>query len=120
MAMDLEALRREAPHCHGVAWLAGSPLAVVASDGEPVVVASWAAVARAAPVLLHDGPIASPEVLIRGEAALLLLAERGSGDERGVVAVIVAASGGSPGMALVQARMLAGNVMGNVGGDAAP
>ncbi|HEY0190386.1 MAG TPA: hypothetical protein VGC42_04640 [Kofleriaceae bacterium] len=104
----LEALRGEASHCHGLAWLAGAPLAVIASAGEPaeLALADWDAVAKVAPVLLREGPVASPEVMIRGEAALMLLAERGEG----VVAVIVAASGGSPGMALVQARMLASRV----------
>lgn len=102
----LEALRREASHCRGLAWLAGSPLAVIAAAGEPVALPDWAAVAKVAPVLLRDGPIASPEVLLRAGAAMLLLAERGDG----VVAVIVAASGGSPGVALVQARMLASQV----------
>jgi hypothetical protein len=118
-ADHLDQLRAGAPHCLGLAWLAGDPLVVIAASGEPGATPaasdagaasdawpSWAAVAKAAPVLLHDGPMATPEVLVRAPAALLLVAAQAGG----VAVVAVAATGASPGMALVQARMLAGQL----------
>lgn len=107
-ADHLERVRSEAPHCLGLAWLAGAPLAVVVASGEPGgatgrAAPSWAAVAQLAPIVLRDGPVASPEVLVRTGSTMLLLAERPAG----VVAVVVAVSGTSVGVALVQARMLA-------------
>lgn len=104
---DLDRLRRES-RCVGVAWLEGAPLQVICASGEPGDAAwpSWDVVARAAPALLRDGPIASPEVLLRSPAALLLLTERASG----VVAVAVALTAAGAGVALVQARMAASQV----------
>lgn len=105
---DLERLRRMSAHCVGIAWFAGAPLAVVAASGAPEDAAwpSWDVVARAAPALLRDGPIASPEVLLRMPGILLLLAERATG----VVAVAMVVTAASPGVALVQARMAASQV----------
>jgi hypothetical protein len=106
----LDQLRRAAPPCLGVAWFAGAPLQLVAASGEPTGAAwpSWDALARAAPVLLRDGPVATPEVLVRSPATLLLLAERATG----VVAVIVTIGAAGAGVALVQARMTAAQVPG--------
>jgi hypothetical protein len=112
---DLERLCRASPQCLGIAWLTGSPLAVTASSGEPspatngdasAASPSWDAIAQLAPVVLHDGPIASPEVLLRLPGALVLLAERAAG----VVAVAVALTPAGTGVALVQARMAASQV----------
>ena len=63
-------------------------------------------VAKAAPALLRDGPVASPEVLLRLPAAMLLLAERTTG----VVAVVVELTQVGAGMAVVEARMMASQV----------
>ncbi|HEX2690776.1 MAG TPA: hypothetical protein VHN14_29370 [Kofleriaceae bacterium] len=108
MTLDLDQVRRDVPPCTGLAWFAGEPLALVAASGEPTDAAwpSWDAVAAAAPALLRDGPVASPEVLLRTPAALLLLCERADG----VVAVVVTASAAGTGMALVQARMAVSHV----------
>ncbi|HEX4422802.1 MAG TPA: hypothetical protein VH165_33030 [Kofleriaceae bacterium] len=113
---QLDQLRRDDPHCLGLAWFAGAPLALVAASGEPghAAMASWAAVAKAAPVLLRDGPVVSPEVLVRSAQAMLLLAER----DTGVVAVVVAATGATTGLALVQARMMASKIAGIAGAAA--
>jgi hypothetical protein len=102
-ALELDAIRRDAPACTGIAWLAGAPLAVVAASGDPTGAAwvSWDAVARAALALVREGPVASPEVLVRGPAALLVLTDRPDG----VIAVVIAASLASTGVAMVQARM---------------
>lgn len=110
-ADHLERVRQEAPHCLGLAWLAGAPLAVVVASGEPGgaigrAAPSWDAVAQLAPIVLHEGPVASPEVFLRTGPTMLLFAERPAG----VVAVVVAVSGASVGVALVQARMLAAQV----------
>jgi hypothetical protein len=104
----LERVRADAPHCLGIAWLAGAPLAVVVASGEPGgpigrAAPSWDAVAQLAPIALREGPVASAEVLLRTGSTMLLLAERAAG----VVAVVVAVSGTSVGVALVQARILA-------------
>jgi hypothetical protein len=107
----LDRVRGDAPHCLGIAWLAGAPLAVIVASGEPGgpigrAAPSWAAVAQLAPIVLRDGPVASPEVLMHTGSTMLLLTERPTG----VVAVVVAVSGTSVGVALVQARMLAAKV----------
>lgn len=107
-AEHLDRVRADAPHCLGLAWLAGAPLDVVATSGEPGgatgrAAPSWDAVAQLAPIVLRDGPVTSPEVLLHSGSTMLLLAERPTG----VVAVVVAVSGTSVGVALVQARMLA-------------
>ena len=108
---QLERVRDDAPHCLGIAWLAGAPLAVVVASGEPGgaigrAAPNWDAVAQLAPIVLRDGPVATPEVLLRTGSTMLLLTERPAG----VVAVVVAVSGASVGVALVQARMLAAKV----------
>lgn len=105
---DLARLCRELPQCVGIAWLTGAPLHVAASSGEPAGAAwpSWDAIARLAPLVLRDGPIASSEVLLRLPDILLLLAERATG----VVAVAVALTPAGTGVALVQARMAASQV----------
>jgi hypothetical protein len=107
-SLDLDRLRQEAPHCAGIAWFAGSPLHLVAASGEPAAAAwsSWDEIAEAAPALLRDGPVASPEVLLRLPDAMLLLAERPTG----VVAVVVELTQGAAGMAVVEARMTASQV----------
>lgn len=107
-SLDLDRLRQETPHCAGIAWFAGSPLRLIAASGDPDTAAwpSWDEVAKAAPALLWDGPVASPEVLLRLPDAMLLLAERATG----VVAVVVELSGVSAGMAVVEARMTAAQV----------
>jgi len=108
---DLARLCRES-HCLGIAWFTGSPLQLAASSGEPTgeptgaAWPSWTAVARLAPVVLRDGPIESPEVLIRLPDVLVLLAERATG----VVAVAVALTPAGAGVALLQARMAASQV----------
>jgi len=109
---DLARLCRDS-QCLGIAWFTGSPLRLAASSGEPTADPtgaaawpSWSAVARLAPVVLHDGPIASPEVLIKLPEVLLLLAERATG----VVAVAVALTPAGAGVALLQARMAASQV----------
>lgn len=93
---SLDQLRASVPSCTGLAWLAGEPLAVVASSGT----AAWDALTKLAPALLRDGPLASPEVLMRTADELVLITERDGG-----VAIVVVA--GTSGVALVQARMLA-------------
>jgi hypothetical protein len=105
---DLDRLVRESPHCLGVAWFTGAPLQLAAASGEPAGDAwpSWDTVARLAAALLLDGPIASPEVLLRLPEVLLLVAERAAG----VVAVAVALTPAGAGVALVQARMAASQV----------
>ncbi len=105
---DLDRLRRESPHCLGVAWFSGAPLRPTATSGEPAGDAwpSWNTVARLASTLLREGPIASPEVLFRLPEVLLLIAERAAG----VVAVAVALTPAGPGVALVQARIAASQV----------
>ncbi len=105
---DLDRLRRESPHCLGVAWFSGAPLRLLAASGEPAGDAwpSWHTIARLASTLLRDGPVASPEVLFQLPEVLLLLAERAAG----VVAVAVALTPAGPGVALVQARMAASQV----------
>jgi hypothetical protein len=106
--LDLDRLRRESPQCVGIAWFAGAPLQLVAASGAPSQGAwpIWTDVARAAPALLRDGPIASPEVLLRLPNNMLLLAERPTG----VVAVVVELTRAGTGVALVQARMAASQV----------
>lgn len=109
--LHLDRLRAKTPHCAGIAWFAGSPgepLGLVAASGEPSAAdwPSWDAVGRAAPALLRDGPVASPEVLLLGPTAMVLLAERATG----VVVVTVALGKASPGVALVHARMVASQV----------
>ena len=105
---DLDRLRRESPHCLGVAWFTGAPLRLASASGEPVGDAwpSWDTVARLASSLLREGPTASPEVLWQLPEVLLLVAERAPG----VVAVAVALTPAGPGVALVQARMAASQV----------
>jgi len=105
---ELDRLRRESPHCLGIAWFTGAPLRLASASGEPVAGAfpSWNTVARLAFPLLREGPVASPEVLFRLPEVLLLLAERASG----VVAVAVALAPAGPGVALVQARIAAAQV----------
>jgi hypothetical protein len=105
---DLDRLRRESPPCLGVAWFTGAPLQLASASGEPVSDAwpSWTTIARLAPSLLREGPLASPEVLFQLPEVLLLIAERASG----VVAVAVALTPAGPGVALVQARMAASQV----------
>lgn len=105
---DLDRLRRESPHCLGVAWFAGSPLQLAAASGELAGDAwpSWDTVAGLASTLLRDGPIASPEVLWQLPEVLLLVAEHAAG----VVAVAVALTPAGAGVALVQARMTASQV----------
>lgn len=107
-SLDLDRLRHETPHCAGIAWFAGSPLRLVAASGAPAAAAwpSWDEIAKAAPALLRDGPVASPEVLLRLPAAMLLLAERTTG----VVAVVVELTQVGAGMAVVEARMMASQV----------
>ena len=104
----LDRLRRDSPHCLGVAWFTGAPLRVAAASGEPAGDAwpAWHTVARLAASVLRDGPIASPEVVFQRPEVLLLVAERASG----VVAVAVALTPAGPGVALVQARMAASQV----------
>jgi hypothetical protein len=105
--LDLDRLRRATPHCAGIAWFIGTPLRLVSSSGTPDAAwPSWEAVGKVAPALLHDGPVASPEVLLRLPAAMLLLAERPTG----VVVVVLELTDASIGMALVQARMAAAQV----------
>jgi hypothetical protein len=106
--IDLDRLRRESPHCLGVAWFTGAPLRLASASGEPVGDAwpGWDTVARLASTLLRAGPIASPEVLWQLPEVLLLVAERASG----VIAVAVALTPAGPGIALVQARMAASQV----------
>jgi len=105
---DLERLCRTSPPCAGIAWFAGSPLVLIAATGEPAGAdgPSWHAIAQAAGTLLRDGPIATPEVLLRLPTTLVLLAERPTG----VVAVAVPVNGANTGVALVQARMAASQV----------
>lgn len=112
MTPDLESVRRAVPQCTGLAWLAGDPLAVVLASGAPIGDAwpSWNAIAKAAPALLRDGPLASPEVLLRTAGAMVLLTERPSG-----VVVVIVATTSSSGLALVQARMAATQVAQAVG-----
>jgi hypothetical protein len=110
-AQNLDRLRAETPHCVGIAWFSGSPgerLGLVAASGEPAAAdwPSWDAVGRAAPALLHDGPVASPEVLLLGPTVMVLLAERATG----VVVVAVTLGKASTGVALVHARMAASQV----------
>jgi hypothetical protein len=104
----LDRLRRDSPHCLGVAWFTGAPLGLVAASGEPAGDAwpGWHTVARLAASVLRDGPIASPEVVFQGPEALLLVAERAAG----VVAVAMALTPAGPGVALVQARITASRV----------
>lgn len=106
--LDLDRLRRATPHCAGIAWFAGSPLCLVASSGEPAAAAwpTWDAVGQVAPTLLHDGPVASPEVLLRLPAILLLVSERPTG----VVVVVLELTKAGIGVAVVQARMTASQV----------
>lgn len=105
---DLDRLRRESPHCLGIAWFSDAPLRLAVASGEPVGDAwpNWNTVAQLASALLREGPIASPEVLFRLPQVLLLVAERATG----VVAVAVALTPAGPGVALVQARMAASQV----------
>lgn len=105
---DLDRLRRASPQCLGLAWFTGAPLRLAVASGEPAGDAwpGWNTVARLASTLLRDGPIASPEVLLRLPEVLLLIAERAAG----VVAVAVALSPAGAGVALVQARMAASQV----------
>jgi len=105
---DLDRLRRELPQCLGVAWFSGAPLRLAVASGEPAGDAwpDWNTVARLASTLLHDGPIASPEVLFRLPEVVLLVAERAGG----VVAVAIALTPAGAGVALVQARMAASRV----------
>jgi len=104
---DLDRLRRES-QCVGVAWFAGAPLQLISASGQPGDMAwpGWDAVAKVAPMLLREGPTASPEVLLQLPATLLLLAERATG----VIAVAVALTPAGAGVALVQARMAAAQV----------
>lgn len=106
--LDLDRLRRATPHCAGIAWFAGTPLRLVSSSGtlDAAEWPSWDAVGKVAPLLLHDGPVASPEVLLRLPAAMLLLAERPTG----VAVIVLGLTNVSIGMALVQARMAAAQV----------
>jgi len=106
--LDLDRLRRATPHCAGIAWFAGTPLCLVASSGTPEAAEwpSWDAVGKVAPSLLRDGPVASPEVLLRLPAAMLLLAERPTG----VVVIVLGLTKAGIGVALVQARMAAAQV----------
>lgn len=97
--LALAPIRRAVPSCTGLAWLAGDPLVLVASSGAPSA-GSWDAIVKTAPALLRDGPLASPEVLMRTADELVLITER----EGGVAVVAIA---GTSGVALVQARMLA-------------
>ncbi|HEX3762672.1 MAG TPA: hypothetical protein VHW23_28445 [Kofleriaceae bacterium] len=105
---DLDRLRRDTPHCLGVAWFTGAPLRLAGASGEPAGDAwpSWDTVAQLASTLLHDGPIASPEVLCQLPGVLLLIAERAGG----VVAVAIALTPAGAGVALVQARMAVSQV----------
>lgn len=105
---ELDRLRRESPHCLGIAWFTGAPLRLASASGEPVAGAwpSWSTVARLAAPLLREGPVASPEVVFRLPDVLLLLAEHAPG----VVAVAVAVTPAGPGVALVQARIAASRV----------
>jgi hypothetical protein len=110
-ALDLDRLRSETPHCAGIAWFAGppgEPLGLIAASGEPAAPewSSWDAVGHAAPALLRDGPVASPEVLLLWPTLMVLLAERATG----VVVVTVALTKAGTGMALVNARMVASRV----------
>lgn len=109
-SFDLDRLRRDTPGCAGIAWFHGAPLQLVAASGEPAAAgwSSWEVVARVAPALLRDGPVASPEVLMRLSAAVVLISERPAG----VVAVVIQAPGASIGVALVQARIAAAQVGG--------
>jgi glucose/arabinose dehydrogenase len=104
----LDRLRRDSPHCLGVAWFTGAPLELAAASGEPAGDAwpSWHTIARLASSVLRDGPIASPEVLFQLPDAVVLVAERAAG----VVAVAVAVTPAGPGVALVQARIAASQV----------
>jgi hypothetical protein len=109
--LDLDRLRSETPHCAGIAWFAGAPgepLGLVAASGDPPATEwpSWDAVGQAAPALLRDGPVASPEVLLLWPSLMVLLAERATG----VVVVAVALTKAGTGVALVHARMAASQV----------
>jgi hypothetical protein len=108
LALELDRLRSEAPHCAGIAWFAGAPLRLVAASGEPAASEwpSWDVVGKAARALLCDGPVASPEVLLRLPDAMVLLAERATG----IVAVVVALTHVGAGVAVVEARMTASQV----------
>ena len=107
-SLDLDRLRQETPHCAGIAWFAGSPLRLIASSGDPDTAAwpSWDEIAKAAPALLRDGPVASPEVLLRLPDAILLMAERTTG----VAVIVIELTQVGAGMAVVEARMAASQV----------
>lgn len=104
----LDRLRDQTPHCAAIAWFAGSPLQLVAASDELTATAwpSWDEVAKAAPALLHDGPVASPEVLLRLPDAILLMAERTTG----VAVIVIELTQVGAGMAVVEARMAASQV----------
>jgi hypothetical protein len=104
----LDRLRRDSPHCLGVAWFTGAPPRLTAASGEPAGDAwpSWPTIARLATSVLRDGPTASPEVVFQRPGVVLLVTERAAG----VVAVAVAVTPGGPGVALVQARITASQV----------
>jgi hypothetical protein len=107
-AAELDALRRTTPNCLGLAWFEGSPLQTAASSGEPILAgwSAWDEVGKAAPALLHEGPVSCGEVLQRLPAAMLLLSARPSG----VVAVLIELGKAGAGVALVQARVVASKV----------
>jgi hypothetical protein len=104
----LDRLRRDSPHCLGVAWFTGAPPRLAAASGEPTGDAwpGWHTIARLAASVLRGGPTASPEVVLRRPRVVLLVAERAGG----VVAVAVALTPAGPGVALVQARITAAQV----------
>lgn len=107
-ALDLDRLRSETPHCAGIAWFAGTPLRLIAASGAPDAAEwpSWDEVGQVARALLCDGPVASPEVLLRLPDAMILLTERATG----IVVVVVALTHVGAGVAVVEARMTASQV----------
>jgi hypothetical protein len=100
----LDRLRRDSPHCLGVAWFTGAPPRLAAASGDAWP--GWHTIARLAASVLHGGPTASPEVVFQRPGVVLLVAERAAG----VVAVAVAQTPAGPGVALVQARITAAQV----------
>ncbi len=108
--VDLDGLRRDLPRCVGLAWFAGEPMRLVHTSGEPGdVCPSWDTLVQAAHMLLFDGPVASPEVVMRWPTALVLLAARGTG-VMAVVMTLEPAGEVGLGLAIVQARMVAQQV----------